>query len=121
MKKKEYPIIFPNHKSDKIPSKPYHKTYEVKLGAPFKIGNPANKTYLYLYDSLKENTSDVELIIPSHKIIDQTVVIIGILELANADQKVILERKDKNDFYRGQSRLYVNIDQAIIAKELIPL
>ncbi len=121
MKKKEYPVIFPNHKPDETPFKSYHKSYQVKLGAPFKIGQPANKSYLYLHDSLKENTSDEELIIPSHKIVDQTVVIIGILELTNANQKVILERKDKNDFYKGQSRLYVNIDQAIVAKELIPL
>ncbi|UII78117.1 hypothetical protein [Flagellimonas sp. CMM7] len=121
MKKKEYPVIFPNHKSDKTSSKPFRKTYEVRLGASFKIGEPANKSYLYLHDSLKDNTSDAELIIPSHKIINQTVVITGILKLANADQKVILERKDKNDFYRGQNRLYVTIDQAIVAKELIPL
>lgn len=121
MKKKEYPVIFPNHKSDETPSKPCRKSYEVKLGASFKIGEPANKSYLYLWDSLKNNMPDVESIIPLHKIINQTVVIIGILELENADQKVILGRNDKNDFYRGQSKLYVDVDQAVVAKELIPL
>ncbi|WP_133248418.1 hypothetical protein [Flagellimonas aquimarina] len=121
MKKKERPVIFPNHKADETSIKPYHKNYEVKLGAIFKIGEPANRSYLYLNDSLNDGAQDSELIIPAHKIINQTVVIIGILELSNAVQKVILERKDKNDFYRGQSRLFVNLDQAIVAKELIPV
>ncbi|UII74546.1 hypothetical protein LV716_09725 [Flagellimonas sp. HMM57] len=121
MKKKERPAIFPDTGFNETSSKSYHKNYKVKLGELFKIGNPVNKSYLYIHDSVNGETSEIASRIPVHKIMSQLVVIIGILELSNKKEKVILERKDKNDFFRGQSRLYVAIDDAIISKELIPL
>ena len=76
---------------------------------------------MYVHDSINGAASETDAKIPVHKITNQLVVIIGILELSNKKEKVILERKDKNDFFRGQSRLYAAIDDAIISKELIPL
>ncbi|AWX44141.1 hypothetical protein HME9304_01141 [Flagellimonas maritima] len=121
MKKTEHPIIFANRDIENTPSKTYRKNYDIKLGALFKIGNPKNKSYLFIADSLLENIPENSPNLPVHKIINQTVVVIGILEMSNGRYKAILERKDKNDFYRGQSRLYSLINEAIIARELIPL
>lgn len=120
MKKKEYPNLFPKLDTYGTPKEPINKPYFLKLGAVFRIGMPANQSYLYIQESMTSKKSNLNVLHPK-KLFNQIVVATGILELSNSKQKAILERRDKTDFYTGLRRIYVDINDAIIAKEVIPL
>lgn len=116
MKKKARPELFPQP-STASPSKPF----VARLGATFTIGKPVNINYLHIHDSPLNNESSQSLHPIPGRLLHQIVEIIGILELSNARQRVILQRKDKQDFYEGLGRVYADMDQAMVAKELILL
>lgn len=120
MKKKEYPNLFPKLDTYGPPKESINKPYLLKLGASFRIGMPANQSYLYIQESMTSKKSNLNVLHPK-KLFNQIVVATGILELSNSKQKAILERRDKTDFYAGLRRIYVDINDAIIAKEVIPL
>lgn len=120
MKKKERPVIFPNHDSTKPLPAPPTKAYKLQVGTTFRVGNPANRSYLFLSDSLKPNTSTFNQEVPIGNLVDQIVTIKGILELSDS-RTAILERKDNGHFFKGQNRIYADVDNAVVAKELIAL
>lgn len=123
MKKRRYPSLFPksSSKEEKIlpPLRP--NKYKIKLGARFQIGDPVNQSYLYLRESLLERESNSRRGLLPNKLIGHVVVITGILKLANDEQTSILERDDKKSFFRGQTRIYADITNAVVARELIVL
>lgn len=113
--------MFPNHNSDKPLPAPPINPYRMQVGTTFRVGNPANRSYLFLSDSLKPKTSTLGLEeVPIGNLVDQIVTIKGILELSDT-RTAILERKDNGHFFKGQNRIYADVDNAVVAKELIAL
>ena len=118
--KRKRPELFPNHGVSKttpeIPAKPH----QVVLGANFKVGNPANAAYLFIWNSLKQKVSSLHKPqLRSRLLVDQVVTITGILKRKNNTYTAILERKDRNEFDKGLHKIYADIDNAVVAKELI--
>lgn len=124
MKKRRYPSLFPKSQSNEektLPPPLKLNKYKIKLGARFQIGDPVNQTYLYLRDSLLERESNSRKGLLPSKLIGHVVVITGILKLTNDEQTSILERDDKKSFFRGQTKIYADITNAVVARELIVL
>ncbi|PRX56569.1 hypothetical protein [Flagellimonas meridianipacifica] len=120
--KRKRPALFPNHGNDKVALVIPVKPHQVKLGANFKVGNPANAAYLFLWNSLKQKINYLHKSdLPSNHMVDQVVTITGILKRKNNTYTAILERKDKNEFYKGLQKIYADIDNAVVARELISL
>ncbi|TAI47913.1 hypothetical protein [Flagellimonas allohymeniacidonis] len=121
MKKKKKPSLFPNHDLVKPLPDAIVKPHKLELGTTFRVGNPANNSYLFLSDSLNPKISTFKVDVPVSALVDEVVTITGILELSNAKRRAVLERKDQAVFYDGQNRIYADVDNAIVAQELIAL
>nr|WP_298996818.1 hypothetical protein [uncultured Allomuricauda sp.] len=120
--KRKRPSLFPNHGNDKIASAIPVKPHRVELGANFRVGNPANAAYLFIWNSLRQKINYLHKPeLPSNQMVDQVVTITGILKRKNNTYTAILQRKDKNEFYKGLNKIYADIDNAVIARELISL
>ncbi len=120
--RRKLPILFPDNEKKK--SAPYIpvKMHDLRLGANFRVGNPANGNYLFLWNSLKRrratfNDSNLQ----SKHMVDQIVTITGLLKSKNNSYTAILERKDKIEFSKGIFKVYADVDNAVIAQELISL
>ena len=120
-RKKKRPEIFPNHNSDHPLPAPPMEAYSLKIGTTFRVGNPANRSYLFLSDSLKPKYSTFRLDVPISDLVDQIVTIKGILERGKNQRTVILKRRDNGQFFGEQDRIYADLDNAVVAKELIAL
>ncbi len=121
MKKKKRPSLFPNHDEGKSLPAPPVIPHKLEVGSTFKVGNPANRSYLFLSDSLNPKVSTFKVDVPVSALVDEIVTITGILELSNAKRTAVLQRMDQTSFYDGQSRIYADVDNAIVAQELIAL
>ena len=120
--KRKRPLLFPNHGTDTLAPVIPIQPYQVKLGANFRVGNPANAAYLFLWNSLKQKMSYLHKPdLPSGHMVDQIVTITGILKRKDNIYTAILERKDKHEFYKGLRRIYADIENAVVARELISL
>ncbi len=119
--KKVRPVMFPNHNEHTVLAPLPISPKKVKLGATFKIGRPANASYLFLENSLPKVNRNRKIMIPVNRLVDQVVTIIGIVERANQKKTAILQRMDKNHFCEGQQKIYADVENAVIAQELIAL
>ncbi|MEM9361592.1 MAG: hypothetical protein AAGA43_03105 [Bacteroidota bacterium] len=120
--KRKRPELFPNHGVAKTNPNISVKPHKVELGANFKVGNPANAAYLFIWNSLKQKVNSLHKSqLPSRLLVDQVVTITGILRRKNNICTAILERKDKNEFDKGLHKIYADIDNAVVARELISL
>ncbi|MEL6304483.1 MAG: hypothetical protein AAGL29_14820 [Bacteroidota bacterium] len=119
--KKIRPVMFPNHNEHSNMAPLPFSPKKVKLGAAFKIGRPANASYLFLENSLPKVNPNRKIMIPVNRLVDQVVTIIGIVERANQKKTAILQRMDKNQFCEGQQKIYADVENAVIAQELIAL
>ncbi len=120
--KRKRPSLFPNHSQDKFIPEPPTRPHQIKLGANFRVGNPANAAYLFIWNTLKKKINYLHKPdLPSSHMVDQVVTVTGILKRKNNTYTAILERKDRIEFYGGLRKIYADIDNAVVAKELISL
>ena len=120
--KRKRPSLFPNHNADKVAPVIPIQPYQVQLGANFRVGNPANAAYLFLWNSLKQKMNyRHKPDLPSNHMVDQVVTITGILKRKDNTYTAILERKDKHEFYKGLRKIYADIENAVVLRELISL
>ncbi|MEM9649750.1 MAG: hypothetical protein AAF969_14830 [Bacteroidota bacterium] len=101
-------------------SHPKPKPKSIRIGSVYIIGKPVNETYLYLESKLHQFESQTQSIsLSSHKLIGKMVSIVGILNRANSKAIYILGRRDQKDFYKGLTRIYADLENALVAKELL--
>ncbi|MEM9078397.1 MAG: hypothetical protein AAGC43_15240 [Bacteroidota bacterium] len=120
--KRTRPVLFPNHGVENLTPLIPDKPHQVQIGSNFKVGNPANAAYLFIWNSLKQKINYLHKTdLPSNEMVDQVVTVTGILKRKNNTYTAILERKDRNEFFKGLHKIYADVDNAVIAKELISL
>lgn len=120
--KRKRPVLFPNHGEEVVAPVIPIKPHQVQIGSNFRVGNPANAAYLFLWNSLKQKINYLHKTdLPSSHMVDQVVTVTGILKRKNNTYIAILERKDKSEFFQGLRKIYADIDKAVIARELISL
>ncbi|SHG51346.1 hypothetical protein [Flagellimonas flava] len=96
------------------------KPKSIRIGSVYIIGKPVNETYLYLESNLPQYEShDQSISLSSHKLIGKMVSIVGILNRANSKAIYILGRRDRKDFYKGLTKIYADLENALVAKELL--